>query len=236
MTAGAAAAPADAIGAYHDALAGSAGERLAAETQGALEAGLARRGLVFGERALCTVLRPRLITPRQYAALASRVARLSRAFGRAHAAALADPAVRAQFRLEAWEEALLGAGPRAAVPSPTSRLDAFVVDTEGDGGTFALTEVNGETPAGAAYNDALTDVFLDLPAVRAFARRWHLFPLPARHGVTDAILQAWRRWAEGRGRPAPARRAWPSSTGTTCPRGASSRSSRSTSRRSGSTA
>jgi uncharacterized circularly permuted ATP-grasp superfamily protein len=86
------------------------------------------------------------------------------------------------------------------VPSPTSRLDAFVVDTEGDGGTFALTEVNGETPAGAAYNDALAEVFLDLPAVRAFVRRWHLFALPARHGVTDAILQAWRRWAEGAGR------------------------------------
>lgn len=196
------AAPADAIAAYHEAFAGTAGEQLAADTQGALEAGLARRGLVFGERALCTVLRPRLLTERQYAALARRVARLSRAFARAHAAARADAAVRAQFRLEGWEEALLGAGPRAAVSSPTSRLDAFVVDTAGDGGTFALTEVNGETPAGAAYNDALTELFLALPAVRAFVRRWHLFPLPARHGITDAILSAWRRWADAAGRGA----------------------------------
>jgi hypothetical protein len=199
---GARPAPADAVDAYHGLLAGTAGEQLAADTQGALEAGLARRGLVFGTRALCTVLRPRLLTERQYRALAGRVARLWRALARAHEAALADPAVRAQFRLAEWEEALLGAGPRAAVSSPTSRLDAFVVDTEGDGGTFALTEVNGETPAGAAYNDALTEVFLGLPAVRAFARRWHVFPLFARHGVTDAILQAWRRWLRAGGRAA----------------------------------
>lgn len=194
------AAPADAVAAYHALLDGDAGERLAADTQGAMDAGLARRGLVFGERALCTVLRPRFLTPRQYATLAARVARLVRAARRAHDAALADPAVRAQFRLAGWEEALLGAGPRAAVPSPTARLDAFVVDTDGDGGTFALTEINGETPAGAGYNDALLELFLTLPAMRAFARRWHLLPLPARHGVAEAVLGAWRRWADAGGR------------------------------------
>jgi hypothetical protein len=199
------AAPADAIDAYHELLAGTAGEQLAADTQGELEAGLARRGLVFGTRALCTVLRPRLLTERQYRALAARVARLSRALARAHEAAAADPAVRAQFRLAEWEEALLGAGPRAAVSSPTSRLDAFVVDAEGDGGSFALTEVNGETPAGAAYNDALAETFIDLPAMRAFGRRYHLFPLPARHGVVEAVLGAWRRWAAAAGRAAAGR-------------------------------
>jgi hypothetical protein len=148
------------------------------------------------------VLRPRLLTEQQYRALARRVARLSRALARAHAAALDEPALRAQFRLEAWEEALLTTGPRAPVTSPTARLDAFVVDTEGDGGTFALTEVNGETPAGAGYNDALAEVFLGLPALRAFARQWHVFPLPARHGVTEAILGAWGRWAAASGRAA----------------------------------
>jgi len=207
VSAGAASAqaPADAIATYLALFAGGAGEQFAADTQGALEAGLARRGLVFGDRALCTVLRPRLLTERQYQALAARVARLSRALARAHAAALADPAVRAQFRLAEWEEALLGAGPRAAVPSPTARLDAFVVDTRGDGGTFALTEVNGETPAGAGYNDALADVFVSLPALRAFARRYHVFPLFARHGITEALLGAWRRWAEASGRSAAGR-------------------------------
>ena len=33
-----------------------------------------------------------------------------------------------------------------------------------------LTEYNAETPAGAAYNDELSDAFIDLPVMRAFAR------------------------------------------------------------------
>lgn len=196
-----AAAPADAIAAWHGLFEGSAGERLAAGTQEALDAQLARRGLVFGERALCTVLRPRLFTPGQYRSLARRIGALMPAFGAAHRAAVADAGVRAQFRLAEWEETLLAADPSGGreLASPTSRVDAFVVDTdaggEGAGAAIALTEYNGEVPAGAAYNDALAEAFLDLPVTRAFARDWHVLPLPAHHGVVDALLRTWRRWS-----------------------------------------
>ena len=195
-------APADAIRGYHALLEGSAGERLAADTEGALETALARRGLIFGERRLCTVVRPRFFTPAQYAALGRRIAGLMHAFDAAHRAAVRDAALRAQFRLEAWEEALLATGPRAEVSSPTARLDAFIVDPAGDGGAFALTEVNGETPAGAGFNDALAATFLELPAMRAFVRRWHALPLFAHYGIVEAVVGAWRRWAEAAGRPA----------------------------------
>ena len=40
------------------------------------------------------------------------------------------------------------------MPSPTSRLDAFFV---ADDGTLRFTEYNAETPAGAGYNDALSE-------------------------------------------------------------------------------
>ena len=69
------------IEAYHALLAGSAGERLAADTHEALEAQLARRGLVFGDRALCTVLRPRFYRPSTFRLLETRVRPLMRAFG-----------------------------------------------------------------------------------------------------------------------------------------------------------
>jgi uncharacterized circularly permuted ATP-grasp superfamily protein len=124
-----------------------------------------------------------------------------RAFRAAHAAALADRDVRAQFRLTDWEESLLGHEAGFAEPSPTSRLDAFIVDPAGDGGTMALTEYNAETPAGAGFNDALTDSFLELPAMRAFARGWSVLPVPSRHGVTAALLDAWRQFSGGRQAP-----------------------------------
>ena len=200
-----------AVAAWHALFDGAAGERLAADTQQALDAQLRRRGLVFGEtaateRALCTVLRPRLVTLAQWRALAARSAALLAAFRRAHEATIADPALRAQLRLEAWEESLLGVDPRGVVASPTSRLDAFVVDGAGDGSArdlgIWLTEYNGETPAGAAFTDSLSDAFLELPAMRAFARDWIALPIPARHGVTASLLDAWTRWA-GRAAPLP---------------------------------
>ncbi|MDF1503478.1 hypothetical protein [Roseisolibacter sp. H3M3-2] len=183
------------IDAWHALLDGSAGERLAADTHAALEDQLTRRGLVFGDRALCTVLRPRFLSAAQLRGLARRTEGVMRAFRAAHEAALADPAVRAQFRLNDWEASLLAHDAGFAEPSPTSRVDAFVVDPHGDGGTMALTEYNAETPAGAGFNDALTEAFLELPAMRAFARGWRVLPMPTRHGVTAALLDAWRQFS-----------------------------------------
>ena len=189
------------VAAYHALLEGAAGERLAADTQGALDDLLGRRGLIFGERPLCTVLRPRFFTARQLHVLGRRVQGLMRAFRAAHAVAMTDAAFRRQFRLADWEESLLAHDAGFRAPSPTSRLDAFIVDAAGDGGTMALTEYNAETPAGAGFNDALTETFLELPAMREMARRWSMLPMPSRHGVTAALLDAWRQWSGSRRAP-----------------------------------
>ncbi len=182
----------DAIAAYHELLT----DEVAAESQEQLDAQLRARGLYFGDRPLCTVLRPRFMPPGQHRALQTAVARVTRAFGRAHEAAMADPGLRRQFGLEPWEEQLIAWDPGFTEPSPTSRLDAFFVD--GDGLRF--TEYNAETPAGAGYNDALSTVFYGLPVMRRFLRRYDVRPLPARHGVLRVLLDAYEQWA-GRGRP-----------------------------------
>ena len=128
---------------------------------------LRSKGLVFGDRPLCTVLRPRLMLPGMYSDLQRRVAPLLRAFRRIHDRAMADPVFRRQFGLSDWEETLLAADPGYSRPTPTSRLDFFAAPGSG---SLGLTEYNAETPAGAAYCDALADAFLDMPAMREFAR------------------------------------------------------------------
>ncbi len=112
----------EAIAAYHELLT----EQLAADSWAQLEDQLHRRGLYFGERPLCTVLRPRFLTPEHYAALQRRVSVLLGAFDKAYRAALADPAVRAQFAPTEWEEELLRDDPGFRDPSPTGRLDTFI--------------------------------------------------------------------------------------------------------------
>src|SRR5258708_30357611 len=93
----------EAIETYHALLS----DEVAAESQAQLDEQQRRRGLIFGERPLCTVLRPRFMSPEQYRYLQRHVAILLGPFSKAHRRALADPAFPAQFRLAHWEEALL---------------------------------------------------------------------------------------------------------------------------------
>jgi hypothetical protein len=180
---------------YHALL---ADDDVAQETQAQLEDQMRRRGLFFGERPLCTVLRPRFLTPDQYRFLQRRVAILLRAFAKIHAAAMADPEFRRQFRLLDWEERLMGHDPGFRDPSPVSRLDAFFVP---DRGGLRFTEYNAETPAAAAYNDVLAEVFLGLPVMRRFLRRYEVRPQPARQNVMHALLDAYRQWSGRREAP-----------------------------------
>ncbi|MBA2458738.1 MAG: hypothetical protein H0V43_07260 [Gemmatimonadales bacterium] len=181
-----------AIAAYHELLT----DQVAADSQGQLEAQLRARGLYFGDRPICTVVRPRFMSPGQHRTLQAGVARIMRAFARAHEAAMADAELRGQFGLEDWEERLIASDPGFTEPSPTSRLDAFFLDGE----SLRFTEYNAETPAGAGYNDALSTVFYGLPVMRRSLRRYDVRPLPARHGVLRVLLDAYEQRA-GRREP-----------------------------------
>jgi hypothetical protein len=176
-----------AIQTYHDLLS----PQLAADSQGHLEAQTRARNLYFGERPVCSVLRPRFLTPGQYDCLRRAVKRLAGAFGKAYRLALSDADFRGQFLLTPDEEQLIAIDPGFADPSPTSRLDSFFVSEN----ELKFTEFNSETPAGAGYNDVLTEMCWGLPAMAAFQRRYHVRPLPARPHVLYGLLDAYRQWA-----------------------------------------
>lgn len=179
----------DAIKVYHELLA--AGD-VAQASDAMLEEQLRRREMVFGDRPLCTVLRPRFFTPEQVRTLSTRITRLMGAFTRAHTVAMTDVALRAQFRLAEWEEPLVLADPGYRSPSPHGRLDCFQVD---ETGVLALTEYNAETPAGAGFNDLLAEAFAVIPVMREFRRVYDVRPIPARPGVATVVLDAWKEFS-----------------------------------------
>ena len=193
----------DAIAAYHDLL---SDDQLAADSQGMLDELLGRQGLVFGGRSLCTVLRPRLTNHERHAWLQQRVRLLMRVFRKAYDTAVANPAFRQQFMLAEWEELLVQDDPGIQNPSPTSRLDTFIIDADGE---MKLTEYNAETPAGAAYGDALSDAFIDLPVMRAFARQYEVSAIPSRHGILHVLLATYAEWLGRRELPRIAIVDWP---------------------------
>jgi hypothetical protein len=180
-----------AIDAYHALLDDETGR----ESQAQLDDQMHRRALYFGDRALCTVLRPRFLSNDQYLTLQHAIRTVMPAFAKAHRAALENDHLRAQFGLTGWEEELLRDDPGFSAPSPTARMDTFFTD-EG----LWFTEYNAETPAAPAYCDALTDVFLGLPVMQRFEREHDIWPLPGRHHVLAALLDAYRQWG-GRERP-----------------------------------
>src|SRR6266704_2635128 len=184
----------EAIESYHDLLT----DELAAASQAQLDDQQRQRGLFFGQRPLCTVLRPRFMTPEQYRFLQSRTRVLLRAFDKAYRRAIEDADFRAQFGLLDWEEELVRHDPGFRNPSPTSRVDTFFVT---DRGGLRLTEYNAETPASPAYNDVLTEILYGLPVMREFLRRYEVRALPARHSVLHALVDAYRQWSGGREAP-----------------------------------
>lgn len=152
---------------------------------------------MFGDRPLCTVIRPRFLSRPQYDLMRERITLLLGAFNTALKAALADPTVLDQFRLEDWERTLVLEDPRTDA-SPVSRLDAFFSP---DDGKLRFTEYNAETPAGSAYNDALSDLFLALPIMREFRTQFAVSALPARHNVLHSLRKAYQRFSGSKATP-----------------------------------
>ena len=181
---------------YHELLT----PEVAAHSNEWLRGRLAAKGLEFGGRQLCSVLRPRFLSLEQYRLLSDRCALVLSALEKARIAAMKDDKLRAQFRLLDWEETLIHDDPGFSDSSPTSRLDAFFAD--GDNGSgLKFTEFNAETPAGAAYGDALTEAFLSLPVMAEFRREYNCLPIPARPGVMHSLLDAHRQWSGTREAP-----------------------------------
>lgn len=164
-------------------------ESLAQETQGRMDDYHRRHKLYFGERLMCMVLRPRFLTLDQYHFLQHRVRVLLGAFHKIQDAALKDSAFRQQFGLSPAEDELAMLDP-GFHPFPTSRFDSFYVSND----ELRFTEYNSETPAGAAYNYALTQMFLALPAFQAFQRKYQAYPLPTHYGVMSSLIAAYQQW------------------------------------------
>lgn len=166
---------------------------LDAETARATDAQLAAeqraRNLFFGERPLVTVLRPRFMSAAQYDMLRQACGLVVTAAQRLAATMLREPTLQADLALTPGEQALIAMHPGYEEPSAHSRMDTFLTV---DGASLQFVEYNAESPAAIAYEDVLSEVFLDLPAMRRFAERYEITPLPARHLLLETLLRAWR--------------------------------------------
>lgn len=177
----------EAINHYHSLL----NDDTARENQTLLDEAQRREGLFFGSRPLATVLRPRLMTPAQYEHLRQVSEVIARTSRDVRSYALNDARARDLLAFTPGEDALLEIDPGYTEPSASSRLDSFF---DNETNSLQFVEYNAESPAAIAYEDVLSDVFMSLPVVTEFGRRYTVRPIPARHRMFQALMEAFREW------------------------------------------
>ncbi len=178
----------EAVSIYHEILQDAA---LAGEADAKMRGELRKRGLYFGDRPLCSVLRPHFYFTGQWAYLQQETEVLLSAFAVAHNACMKDARLREQLALEAYEEHLFSLDIGSVIPWTSSRLDSFF---QIDQNTLKFVEYNGETPAGMGYSDVLANLFFELEPMRRFREKYYVYSMPTLESLLEALLRAYREW------------------------------------------
>jgi uncharacterized circularly permuted ATP-grasp superfamily protein len=146
--------------------------------------------LTFGGRLLCPFLRPNFVSKDVYEQIRGVCRGIFAAIEKVEARLGED--LWSRVDLLPRERELMAIDPGYRRSSPTSRLDSFTSRS-----SYQFVELNAESPAGIAYNEVLTDLFLELPAMKALDSRYTLDRFRARERLLATLLSCYR---EGGGR------------------------------------
>jgi len=183
----------DAIQAYHTLF----DDATAREQHRLIEEGQRREGLLFGTRPIVSVLRPHFITQAHASLLREACQSVALAARQVIEHAMHEPVLLNRLAFTPGEQALMQIEPGYAEWSVSSRLDSFL---DSENGSLQFIEYNAESPAAIAYGDVTTEIFLELPVMRAFAERYRVHAMPARPRMHQALLDAYQAWG-GAGQP-----------------------------------
>jgi uncharacterized circularly permuted ATP-grasp superfamily protein len=164
---------------------------MAAEADALMRQRQRERGTYFGERPVCTVLRPHFYSESKWVSLRHKLEAVLDAFIRAHEICCDSAEHRATLGLHSWEEQLFQMDTSRRRPWTSTRVDTFwIADTE----ALKSVEYNAETPAGIGYNDVLCDVFDELVPMKLFQEKYTLQPMRGLPHLLKAILKAYHDW------------------------------------------
>jgi hypothetical protein len=158
---------------------------LAQELEERFLARMRERELTFGGRVLCPFPRPNLVSPASYEEVRGACRGIFGAVEKLEAAL--GPELWQRVGLLPEEQELVALDPGYRRSAPLARLDSFVTPAG-----YQYVELNAETPAGGSYADALAELFLELPLVRRFERRWRLRRFDTGERLLQTILGCYR--------------------------------------------
>lgn len=141
-------------------------------------------------RLVAPVLRPHFVSTRQYQVLAQTAERIAAVIGRMEALVLDAPAMMSRLQMLPAEKML------AAIPPGYQRLNvSSALDAYQTASSFGFNSFHPSTPAGVAYQDLLSDLFLDLPVVKEFKRGHYKLSKPGNgKQLPSALLRVWKEF------------------------------------------
>ena len=140
-------------------------------------------------RPVSPVLRPHLITQKDYAALVRASETLLSAIARVEKLALETPALLGRMQLLPAEKMLATVDPGYSTVGITALLDAAVHD-----GSLKITSFSAEAPAGVLYGDALADLYFEAPPVKQFRKKYKLQKLGGAKHLLNGMLKAYKEF------------------------------------------
>jgi hypothetical protein len=149
--------------------------------------------LVAGGRLVCPFLRPNFISRRQYESLVKTGESLISAIDRMEQMVLTNPTLLARLELLPAEKMLASIDPGYQALEVAARLDSHMVN-----GHLHFVQYNADSPTGAAYADALADLFWDIPPVKEFRKKYSLARVGSRKHLLSALLKSYKQFGGSR--------------------------------------
>ena len=79
--------------------------------------------------------------------------------------------------------------PKYRQVSPNARLDSFLTEN-----SYSFVELNGESPAGVAYADSATEIFMELPVMKKFRERYEVEGFEGRPKMLEVLLGCYEEF------------------------------------------
>ncbi len=146
-------------------------------------------GLTVSGRPVSHVLRPHLLTKRQYNNLTKASQTLSSAVARVKKLALSNPTLLQRIELLPAEKMLAAVDPGYTYFPVASRPDTHVQN-----GTLRFLNYSADVPTGVAMTEALSDLFYETPLVKEFRKTTKLLKFDATQSLLEAILLAYKEF------------------------------------------
>ena len=147
-----------------------------------------KKALKLEDGPLSPVLRPHLISARDYAAMAKASESLLSAIDRVERMALANPALLARVQLLPAERMLAAVDPGYSAFSVAATLHTQMND-----GSIRFSGHSGVAAPGAIYSEALSDLYYDAPPVKELRKRFKLKKLPGVKPLLQRDAQGLQR-------------------------------------------